>query len=219
VVAAVGFLAGVGTTLLLIAASILPLPSNVHGDTDAAAAVPPLVIPGLEPPDARPVSKVDRPARIGASPVADLRSRGLRVPVAGVSLEALRSSFDDPRSGGRTHEAMDILAPRRTPVVAVEDGTVAKLFHSEAGGITVYQYDPDRKYAYYYAHLERYAAGLTEGDAVRAGETIGYVGTSGNAPPDTPHLHFAIFRLSTPPRWWDGTPIDPFVVFRSEPLS
>lgn len=216
VVAAVGFLAGVGTALLLIAASILPVPSRLGMDT---APAPPLAIPGLDPPDTRPVVDVDRPARIGASPVADLRSRSLRVPVAGVSLEALRSSFDDPRSGGRRHEAMDILAPRRTPVVAVEDGAIAKLFHSEAGGIAIYQYDPDRKYAYYYAHLDGYVTGLAEGDAVRAGQTLGYVGTSGNAPPDTPHLHFAIFRLSTPPRWWDGTPIDPFVVFQTESSS
>jgi hypothetical protein len=108
------------------------------------------------------------------------------------------------RGGTRRHEALDILAPRETPVLAVEDGVVAKLFLSKPGGITVYQFDPSRTYAYYYAHLERYAAGLKDGDSVQRGQVIGYVGTTGNAPPDTPHLHFAIFKLTDPKRWWDG---------------
>jgi murein DD-endopeptidase MepM/ murein hydrolase activator NlpD len=144
----------------------------------------------------------------------DLAARHLDVPVSGVSAEKLVRSYHDARSGGREHEAIYILAPRNTPVVAVEDGTVAKLFFSKAGGNTVYQFDPGGEYAYYYAHLERYADGLKEGDAVHRGQVIGYVGTSGNAPKNTPHLHFAVFRLTPEKHWWEGTPIDPFDILR-----
>jgi murein DD-endopeptidase MepM/ murein hydrolase activator NlpD len=151
---------------------------------------------------------------IGRNPVADLRDRRLQIPVEGIGREALQSSFSDPRGGTRLHEAMDILAPRHTPVVAVENGRIARLFYSRAGGITVYQFDPTGEYVYYYAHLERYADGLAEGAPVERGQVLGYVGTSGNAPKDTPHLHFAIFRLSDARQWWEGTPIDPFAVLR-----
>ena len=99
-------------------------------------------------------------------------------------------------------------------MLAVDDGTIAKLFLSKPGGITIYQFDPTDTYAYYYAHLSRYAKGLEEHEAVERGQVIGYVGTTGNAPPETPHLHFAIFRLTEQKRWWEGTPIDPFDVFR-----
>jgi murein DD-endopeptidase MepM/ murein hydrolase activator NlpD len=144
----------------------------------------------------------------------DLAERHLRVPVNGVNPGSLVRTYHDARSGGREHEALDILAPRNTPVVAVEDGTIAKLFLSKAGGNTVYQFDPGRDYAYYYAHLERYADALKEGDQVHRGQVLGYVGTSGNAPKDTPHLHFAIFRLTADKHWWEGTPIDPYDVLR-----
>jgi murein DD-endopeptidase MepM/ murein hydrolase activator NlpD len=154
------------------------------------------------------------PARISADPIADLRDRDLLLPVRGVPASALQSSFNDRRGANRRHEAIDILAPRHTPVLAVEDGTIARLHFSEAGGVTVYQYDPNRTYVYYYAHLQRYAPGLRDGDAVTRGATLGYVGTTGNAPEDTPHLHFAIYKLMTPARWWQGTAIDPFAVLR-----
>lgn len=144
----------------------------------------------------------------------ELAARNLAIPVSGVSAEKLVRSYHDARSGGREHEALDILAPRNTPVIAVEDGTIAKLFFSKAGGITVYQFDPSREYSYYYAHLERYADGLKEGDAVHRGQVIGYVGTSGNAPKDTPHLHFAVFRLTADKHWWEGTPIDPYEILK-----
>ncbi len=144
----------------------------------------------------------------------DLAARKLTIPVNGVSADKLVRSYHDARTGGREHEALDILAPRNTPVVAVEDGTIARLFLSKAGGITVYQFDPAREYSYYYAHLERYADGLKEGDAVHRGQVLGYVGTSGNAPKNTPHLHFAIFRLTPDKHWWEGTPVDPFDILR-----
>jgi murein DD-endopeptidase MepM/ murein hydrolase activator NlpD len=135
------------------------------------------------------------------------------MPVDGVKPDQLTRQFSDAR-GGRLHEAIDILAPRNTSVRAVEDGTIARLFFSKAGGITVYQFDPSRTFCYYYAHLERYADGLKEGQTVSKGQVLGYVGTSGNAPKNTPHLHFAIFRLTAEKRWWEGTPIDPYDVLR-----
>ena len=144
----------------------------------------------------------------------DLASRELTIPVQGVDPDKLVRSYHDTRSGGREHEALDILAPRGTPVVAVEDGTIAKLFTSKAGGITVYQFDPAQAYTYYYAHLDRYADGIKEGAAVHRGQVLGYVGTSGNAPKDTPHLHFAIFRLTADKHWWEGTPIDPYDILK-----
>jgi murein DD-endopeptidase MepM/ murein hydrolase activator NlpD len=131
-----------------------------------------------------------------------------------VTPDQLTRSFDDVRGATRRHEAIDILAPRNTPVLAVEDGTIARLFQSKAGGITIYQFDPTGRYCYYYAHLDRYADDLREGQAVRKGQVIGYVGTTGNAPKDTPHLHFAVFRLTADKRWWEGTPIDPYDVLR-----
>ena len=140
----------------------------------------------------------------------DLASRELTIPVQGVEAGKLVRSYHDARSGGREHEALDILAPRGTPVVAVEDGTIAKLFNSKAGGITVYQFDADEKFTFYYAHLERYAEGLKPGATVKRGDVIGYVGTTGNAPKNTPHLHFAIFRLGAEKQWWRGSAINPY---------
>jgi murein DD-endopeptidase MepM/ murein hydrolase activator NlpD len=136
----------------------------------------------------------------------------LIVPVAGISRDDLRDQFDDPRGGGRRHGAIDILAERNSPVVAATDGTIDKLFTSKAGGLTIYQREPGDRYELYYAHLESYAPGLHEGDAVQQGQVIGYVGTSGNAPKDVPHLHFAIFQLGPQRRWWEGEPINPYPV-------
>jgi murein DD-endopeptidase MepM/ murein hydrolase activator NlpD len=109
---------------------------------------------------------------------------------------------------------MDVAASAWTPVVAVDDGTIAKLFVSVAGGITIYQFDPTKTYAYYYAHLDRWAVGLHQGQSVQRGDVIGYVGTSGNAG-ETAHLHFEIAKLGSAKRWWDGTPINPYLVLRA----
>jgi peptidoglycan LD-endopeptidase LytH len=139
-----------------------------------------------------------------------LQERHILLPVQGFDVRGLRDNFAEQR-GTRVHEALDLLAPRGTPVLAVDDGLVKKLFNSKQGGLTVYHYDPTESYAYYYAHLDRYAEGLTEGQALKKGDRVGYVGTSGNAPPGTPHLHFTIFKLGLPEkRWWEGTPINPF---------
>src|SRR5262249_8340030 len=102
------------------------------------------------------------------------------------------------------------------PAHAVEDGTIAKLSKSKAGGLTVYQFDPADRLCFYYAHLERYADGLHDGQTVSRGELIGYVGTSGNAPPNTPHLHFGVFQLDADKHWWEGTAIDPYEVFHRQ---
>ncbi len=153
------------------------------------------------------------PPTISAPPGAELKDRDLVIPVDGVRPDQLTRQFADAR-GGRRHEAVDILASLGTPVKAVEDGRVARLFTSKAGGITIYQFDPSERYCYYYAHLDRYADGLRENDKVKRGQVIGYVGITGNAPKNTPHLHFAVFRLNAEKRWWEGTPIDPYDLLR-----
>jgi len=147
--------------------------------------------------------------------VQDLQNRHLLLPVQGARFEDVKDTFSEAR-GGRVHEAVDILAPRDTPVVAVDEGKVVKFFYSVRGGITIYQFDPTETYCYYYAHLDRYASDIKEGDYVRRGQVIGYVGTSGNAPKDTPHLHFAIFKLNADKRWWEGTAIDPYPVLKKQ---
>jgi len=177
-----------------------PSPSAIPGDStdhlmDPKAFAPP---PDLRPPELPDVSDFSR-----------LRSRGLRLPVEGFDLSRLVDNFAEKR-GARVHEAIDLLAPRGTPVVAVDDGVVRKLFTSAAGGLTVYQYDPGETYCYYYAHLDRHAEGLTEGKFLKKGDRVGYVGTTGNAPPGTPHLHFTIYKLPADKNWWEGTPINPY---------
>ncbi|HEX9163891.1 MAG TPA: M23 family metallopeptidase [Thermoanaerobaculia bacterium] len=138
-------------------------------------------------------------------------SEALLMPVDGVLPGQLKSTFNESRGGGfRTHQAIDILAPRGTPVRAAVAGTVRKLFTSAAGGLTIYEFDRPEERCYYYAHLDRYADDLREGMTVAQGDVIGYVGTTGNAPPGTPHLHFAISILPPTKEWWRGTPIDPY---------
>jgi murein DD-endopeptidase MepM/ murein hydrolase activator NlpD len=173
-------------------------------------------VPGAPPAASGETSAAPVDGRDLEAAIARLRGRGLRVPVVGVAADSLVSSFSQAR-GGRVHEALDIMAASGTPVVAVEDGTVAKLFTSDAGGLTIYQFDPSGTVAYYYAHLREYAPGLDEGDAIARGQVIGYVGSTGNASPDAPHLHFAVFLLGPERRWWQGTAIDPHAVFSAGP--
>jgi len=150
---------------------------------------------------------------IDSDDFAALRGKKLLLPLKGLKVADLRDSFEEGRSGHK-HEAIDILAPRNTPVLAIEDGTIVKLWKSKYGGITIYQFDPTKTYAYYYAHLEKYEKNLKEGSWVKKGQVIGYVGTSGNAPPNTPHLHFTVFKLTKDKRWWEGTPINPYLVYQ-----
>jgi len=150
-------------------------------------------------------------APVPALPAVDLRERRLVIPVQGVKPSALQSTFHAQRGTGE-HEAIDVLAPKGTPVLAVEAGEIVKLFYSVRGGKTIYQFDRAGRYCYYYAHLDRYVTGLAEKQTVSEGQVIGYVGTTGNADANTPHLHFAIFRLGPDKHWWQGTPIDPYPV-------
>ncbi len=138
------------------------------------------------------------------------------MPVDGVRPQALQDTFADGRKGG-AHEALDILAPRGTPVRAVDDGKLVKLFNSVPGGITVYQFDPAGQLAYYYAHLDRYADGVREGMPLMRGDVIGYVGSTGNASANAPHLHFAVFRLGPEKHWWQGVAINPYPALRRLP--
>ena len=163
-----------------------------------------------------PATVVAESKSITAEDLQSLQRRRLAIPVQGVTAKQLRDTYDEAR-GKRRHEALDILAPLGTPVVAAGDGRVAKLFRSVAGGITAYQFDADERFIYYYAHLDRYAEGLKEGMLLKRGDLVGYVGTTGNAPKNTPHLHFTIFRAGPEKKWWKGTPVNPypFLVDRS----
>lgn len=170
---------------------------------------------------AAPVARAVPPADVVAgAPTAAAAGKpggpsGLIVPVSGIAATALADTFGDARDGERQHEALDIMAPAGTPVVAAADGHVEKLFTSDKGGLTIYQFEPSGRYAYYYAHLERYAPGLAEKQQVKQGEVIGYVGSTGNANPAAPHLHFAIFVLGPERQWWKGTAIDPYPLLRN----
>jgi murein DD-endopeptidase MepM/ murein hydrolase activator NlpD len=139
-------------------------------------------------------------------------SEGLQIPVAGVKPEQLIDTFEDARAGGsRLHEALDIMAPRGAPVVAAAAGTVEKLFHSDAGGNTIYIRSPDRTTIHYYAHLDRYADGLHEGQTVTQGQVLGAVGSTGDANPDAPHLHFEIMQTTPKAKWYESaTSINPY---------
>jgi len=173
----------------------------------AAAAGVPLPaseLPGVQPPV--PVSPAATSFDIDVKPTIG----PLLMPVAGVSPKELTDTFGQARGSERQHEALDIAAPKGTPVLAVADGKVVKLFTSKPGGLTVYQFDPSEKYAYYYAHLDSYAPELKEGQPIRRGQMIGYVGVTGNADPNVPHLHFAIFELGAEKKWWEGTPVNPY---------
>lgn len=211
--AVMGFLGG----MLVMAALVTIFPAGAMSMADRpveAAQVAAAPAPTHAAPPAAASKDEKKIPATSADAVETLRGRSLAVPVKGVPKDALRDTFAETRGTARIHEALDIVAPRDTPVLAVEDGSIEKLFLSQAGGITVYQFDPSQTFCYYYAHLDRYAAGLAEGQHVSRGDVLGYVGTTGNAPRDTPHLHFAIFKLGADKRWWHGTPIDPYSVLR-----
>ena len=135
---------------------------------------------------------------------------GLAIPVTGVKQDQLTDTYDAARGQGRRHDAIDIMAPEGTPVIAAADGKVEKLFNSVRGGLTIYVRSPDQKWEYYYAHLQRYATGLHEGQDVKRGQVIALVGHTCDASPDGPHLHFAINTMADGERWWQGTAINPY---------
>ena len=183
-----------------------------------AAPAPAAALPGA-PDVPTDLTEADLPIRPAASEVPaigkvdGITATGhakLMIPVEGIKPADISDNFNQPRGEDRTHEALDIMAPKGTKVFATADGKVAKLFNSKQGGLTVYQFDPTETYAYYYAHLDRYADGIKEGDVLKRGDLVGYVGVTGNSDPNGPHLHFAVFELTPEKQWWKGTPVNPY---------
>ena len=143
-------------------------------------------------------------------PPQEPTSGTLVIPVQGIGAAQLSDTFSQARTEGRVHEAIDILSPTGTPVLAVADGRIVKLFNSKPGGLTLYQFDTSETYAYYYAHLDGYAPDIVEGKQIKRGDLIAYVGSTGNANPAAPHLHFAVFELGPKKNWWQGKAINPY---------
>ena len=212
----------VGAAILFVALQDVPEKpeTEVAATAPAAPGIPasliegqlppaPVVVPNLEDADLPLRPTPDATAAAGAATPTTMPGK-LLVPVQGIKSAQLTDTFYQPRGEQRQHEALDIMAPTGTPVVAVADGKVAKLFHSKPGGLTVYQFDPTGQFAYYYAHLDRYADGIAEGMEVKRGTLIGYVGVTGNSDPNAPHLHFAVVALTPEKQWWKGTPLNPF---------
>ena len=139
-----------------------------------------------------------------------LRSRQIIVPVAGADMTRVEDSFNEPRDGDRVHRAIDILAPRGTPILAADDGRIVRMTTSTLGGISMYTVDPDQRIVYYYAHMDRYNDAMTPGKTISRGDTLGFVGTTGNAPKNTPHLHFQVMRWPADGKYWNGEPMNPF---------
>lgn len=197
-------------------ATATPLPPQTDANVNAPTATP---TPNASlVPSATPASVATPPqAQNGsADPASALASMRPLIPVAGVRAQELRDTFSDSRSEGRVHDAIDIMAPRNAPVVAAVDGRIVRLFQSVKGGITLYQLAAsDEHFVFYYAHLERYADGLKEGHVARRGEIIGYVGDTGNAAPGNTHLHFQIYRVADPKRFWSGENINPYPLLRA----
>jgi peptidoglycan LD-endopeptidase LytH len=181
------------------------------GPERAVAVAPHAGLPAAGESDrARP--RGNPPASIGNGDAVPLLARDLTMPLDGVKQSDILDTFNQGRSGGRRHEATDIMAPRGARIRAIGDGTIKKLFLSKAGGNTIYEFDPQGVYCYYYAHLDRYAEGLKEGMTVKKGDLIGYVGSTGDADAKAPHLHFAIFRLGPDKKWWQGEAVNPYPV-------
>jgi murein DD-endopeptidase MepM/ murein hydrolase activator NlpD len=216
-----GFALGAATVLLIVwlygggtsapraESHIAPSPSFPERSTQGAAPEP---RPGTPPVASAPPSITPPPSL--ARPPAELVQRDLLVPVQGVPRTGLQDTYDDARGQGRVHNAIDIMASRGTPVMATEAGRIARLFTSNLGGLTIYQFDPTETYCYYYAHLDHYAPGLKEGDQVAKGQVIAFVGSTGDASPDAPHLHFEITRLHADKKWWQGDAINPYPILR-----
>lgn len=193
--------AGVLTVTTLVSTSCLYPPRPVYRPN----ARPPVAQTGA----ARGDAAVREP-----DDVQYLRARQLIIPVIGVEPEELHDDFSAARGGGRRHNAIDILAPYGTPVVAADAGYILRLSRNRAGGIVVYATDPEERVVYYYAHLAGYFEGLSAGKQIAKGDTLGYVGTSGNAPENTPHLHFQIMRMRGGGRYWNGEPFNPYPLLR-----
>lgn len=163
-------------------------------------------------PPNRPASADALSAGVTEADLEALWARQLMVPVAGLQPGQLRDDYD-ARRGARAYLALDLLAPKGTPVVAADDGRIGRLGTTPVGGNIIYATDPDDRFVYYYAHLDKHARGLSVGDRVKKGDVLGYVGTTGNAPSTAPHLHFQVMRMAAGRAWWDGPPINPWAFF------
>jgi len=161
--------------------------------------------------EAKPIAKSDSsPVELSAD-VEYLMNRHLLVPVAGANMAKVDDSFYEGRDGGeRVHRAIDILAPRGTPILSADDGRILRMSTNALGGITMYTVDSNNRLVYYYAHMDHYNDAMSPGKTIARGDTLGYVGTTGNAPKDTPHLHFQVMRWPSDGKYWNGEPIDPF---------
>jgi murein DD-endopeptidase MepM/ murein hydrolase activator NlpD len=194
-----------------------PIASQSTEPLPTASAETPVPSPITEPSAGSPTPARSVPDLVPAAPpVGFVGTLKLIVPVAGVQPNQLLDTFSDSRSEGRVHDAIDISAAAGTPVLAAAEGQIIKLFQSERGGTTIYQLSTNQKLIFYYAHLQGYADGLTEGKSVRQGEVIGYVGDTGNAGPGNYHLHFSIAVVTDPKRYWEGTNINPYPLLRNE---
>ena len=181
------------------------IPAPAPEEAPATAAAPPArSTPTTTATSAGSATAAAGPARDSAAATAKI----LIVPVEGVDPSRVRDDFSASR-GARTHNALDILAPRGTPVLAADHGRILRLSTNPAGGITIYQLGADEQFVFYYAHLQKYRDGLKAGMEVRQGDVLGYVGTTGNAPPDVPHLHFQVMRYRRDGRYWAGEPVNP----------
>ena len=163
--------------------------------------------------------KPDKAAPVVVAEQVVVGPTGLAIPVTGVKPDQLADTFDEARSQGRRHDAIDIMAAEGTPVIASADGTIEKLFNSVRGGTTIYERSPDQKWLYYYAHLSAYAPGLHEGQQVKRGQVIARVGHTGDASAEGPHLHFAINTMANGEHWWEGTPINPYPLLAGKKAS
>jgi peptidoglycan LD-endopeptidase LytH len=202
--------AGLSFAIGALAATLLSGRGERHGSPPVPEPAALATAGDSEPKTAPRELTVDAAPASMADAVGVLARRDLLIPVEGVKATKLTDTFNDSRALGRRHDAIDIMAARGTVVRAVDAGTIARLFTSVAGGLTIYQFDPTRTFSYYYAHLDRYAPGLAERQTVRRGQLLGYVGSTGNASERAPHLHFAIARLGTDRAWWKGDPINPY---------
>ena len=179
----------------------------------ASVPVPPAPSPAQRVVLAGAPTTLGRSAVSATETVNYILARGMAIPVAGMTVDQLQDTFDEGRSSGRVHRALDILAPRGTPVVAADSGRILRVKFNSLGGNTIYATDPLGRVVYYYAHLDAYRSGLAEGAAVARGDTLGFVGTTGNAPKDTPHLHFQVMRMPPDGKYWDGEAINPYPLF------
>ena len=170
-----------------------------------APAAPRVVLAGSPALAAGSVSSVEA--------VNYLLARGMAIPVAGMPMSRLRDTFDEGRDAGRVHRALDILAPRGTAVIAADSGHILRIGTNTLGGNVIYATDPLGRIVYYYAHLDAFQPGVAQGAAIARGDTLGFVGTTGNAPRDTPHLHFQVMRMPPDGKYWDGEPINPYPLF------